>query len=156
MGEARGQSQSYQLSINPQATLMSLSSDQFQNHPSVEGNLNFFDSEWYMESNTGAGASVTFAAGPFINQSNPAFVRDCQMRLRRLRNQGAATWAFDDRIERTRYSNGKNIAFTTMSSTGAGAATVSMRVRFFTETNPSGTLAAGSYVSTVTGTISAN
>ena len=156
-GNANGQtSQHYQLNIDPNTVLTCLSADQFQTHPSVEGNLDFFDSEWYMESNSSAGASVTFSAGPFINEDNPAYMRDSQMRLRRLRNRGAATWAFEDQVERTRYSNGKMNAVVKMSCTSAGRAFVGMRVRFFTETNPTARLPAGNYVTTVVGTISAN
>lgn len=156
-GNVNGQtSQQYQLNIDPSTVLSCLSADQFQTHPGVAGNLDFFDSEWYLESNTPAGASVTFSAGPFVNQDNSAYMRDAQMRLRRLRNQGAATWAFDDQASRTRYANGNMDAVVRMSCTSAGRALVGMRVRFFTETNPAATLPAGSYVTTVVGTISAN
>ncbi|MFY9256034.1 MAG: hypothetical protein WAO83_21450 [Fuerstiella sp.] len=149
-------SQLFQVSIDPEATILSLSGDQFQNHPGVEGNLNFFESDWFVESNTSAGASVTFSAGPFVNQGNPAYRRDTSLRLRNLRNRPGASWAFDNQADRTRYSNGKLSAVVTMSSAGAGTARVGMRVRFLTELNPAGTLPAGSYVTTVTGTISAN
>ncbi len=149
-------SQLYQVSINPQATIMSLSGDQFQNHSGAEGNLDFFASDWFVESNTSAGASATFTAGPFTNQSNSAYRRDVNLRLRNLRNTAGASWVFDNQADRTRYENGKTAAVVTMSSTGPGAATVGMRVRFITGLNPAGTLPGGSYVTTVTGTISAN
>ena len=149
-------SQLYRVNIGNTVVLNALSSTQVQTHPLIPGNLNFFDSNWFVAVNSSAGASVTFEAAPFTNSTHNSYQRDVQLRLRRLRNIRGAGWAYDDRVDRTRIANGNNRAVVTMSTTRAGGANVSIRVRFFTGSDPQGTLAAGNYLTTVVGTITAN
>ena len=149
-------SQLYRVSIGSSVVINALSPTQVRTHPMTAGNVQFFDSRWFVNVNSPAGASVTFEADPFTNSAHTTYQRDVQLRLRRLRNIRGAAWGFDDRVDRTRIASGNNRAVVTMSTDSAGAANVSIRVRFITGADPQGTLAAGNYLTTVVGTIAAN
>ena len=152
----------YRVAIPNGLTLNALSSTQTSTHPLTATNLNFFNSNWFVNANNGAGANATFTAGPFVNLSDSSFRRDVHLRLRALDNNSIISqifgiqwpWQYETRNDRTRYASGDNTARVSLNSTFAGSAQVSIRVRFITGDVDS--LAAGTYQTTVVGTITAN
>ena len=151
-----GQLRAYSLSVPPIASIQSQSSPQTLEHPLVRGNLNFFDSRWNVTCNMASGATVRFAAQTFQHESDVSRQRDVQLRIQSFSAATSAGWSLTNRTDRSRHSTGKSTAMVSMASDSPGAATVNLRVRFITGSNPAERLPAGQYSTIVVGTITAN
>lgn len=110
---------------------------------------------WLVRGNVGAGVTVTFTAEtPFIHATDPNSKRDLQLGVAVGSKQGSANWTVGTATDATNYSGGTNNATVTVSSNGAGRASLNLSVGFITE--EFGTFTNGNYVSTITGTVAAN
>lgn len=146
----------YNVIVAPIVSIQALDGFQSQTHTLAPGNVDFLESRWTLTSNVPAGASVTFAATPFQNDTDSNVRRDVQLRLQNLVADAGSNWTYNDRTDRSLYLRGDLNASVSLSSGNAGSATVRVRVRFITEGNPAARLRAGTYATTLVGTISAN
>lgn len=110
---------------------------------------------WVVRGNSRAGVNVSFAtATPFTHAADSTFKRDAKLNLALGTVQGPATWTVDVNNDQTDYINNDNAALVSASSDGVGRATFNLSVTFVTE--EFGVFAAGDYLTTVVGTVTAN
>jgi hypothetical protein len=126
-------------------------------HDQSEANQSFPAQQWVVRGNTLAGVNVSFAvATPFIHTTDSSFKRDVELNLAFNSKQGPATWTVTNATDSTGYAATpiKNFATVNASSNGVGRGTFDLVVKFITD--GWGTFAAGSYETTVVGTVAAN
>ena len=124
-------------------------------HDETEDNQAFAAQSWVVKGNTLAGVSVAFATGSsFVHTTDNSFKRDATLGLSLASQQGPATWTVTQASDTTDYANSDEIASVTASSNGVGRGTFSLAVTFITD--GFGSFAAGTYETTVTGTVTAN
>jgi len=124
-------------------------------HDLTDNPQQFPPQAWLVRGNVGTGVNVAFTAGsPFVHTTDANSKRDLQLDIELGPSQGPATWTVGNASASTNYLAGTDTATVTVSSNGAGRASLNLLVSFIT--NDFGTFANGDYVSTITGTIAAN
>lgn len=112
---------------------------------------------WIVKGNTLAGLSVSFETQtPFIHTTNGTSKRNASLALAydSTSAQGGATWQITKPNDVTDYAADDNVASVQAKSNGVGRVTFNLTVGFVTDTF--GSFPAGDYVTTVTGTVTAN
>ena len=110
---------------------------------------------WIVAGNTTHGVTVNFAVTkPFTHSTNASFRRDARLSLATGSTTGPASWAVTQPSASTNYVGNVNGAVVTARSNNVGRANMLLTVTFVT--GDPGLLLAGDYVTTVTGTVSAN
>lgn len=123
-------------------------------HDESNNTLAFAPQAWVVRGNARNGVNVSFAtATAFVNTSDSTFKRDAKLELGLGTTQGPATWAIGTASDTTDYTGGDQVAQVTASSNGVGRANLNLTVSFIT--GEYGVFAAGDYVTTVTGTVTA-
>ncbi len=127
-------------------------------HKETDSNEVFEDQTWTVKGNTLAGVNVTFVAvSPFQHtDTSTTFKRNALLGLAPGTLTGPATWTIVKGSDATDYANAtpKNTATVKASSNGVGTAELKLSVTFITD--GFGTFAAGTYETTVTGTVASN
>ena len=117
-------------------------------HDGTAGNKAFATQSWTCASNNAGGVTVTLTATAFGHATVGTSNADVALTL-------ANTGVFNPTTANASTSGGSGTAQVVGASTGAGSGTFELTVEFVTPADLS-TLVAGSYTSTVTGTIVAN
>jgi hypothetical protein len=139
----------------PQNISISAPSDVLINHDLSNTDQAFAAQAWDVRGNTATGVTVNFSVNtPFIHQTNNTFKRDAKLSLAKGTTTGTANWTVTSSTDQTNYAGAKNNATVTAASDGAGRANMLVSVTFIT--GDVGSVLAGDYVTTVTGTVSAN
>lgn len=120
-------------------------------HNTTDANQSFPSQTWTAISNNGPGATVSFVITPF---ANGAIRRNASLTASLLSSDVGSGWAMTTASGTTDHTSATPNATVGAASTAAGNAAFGLAVTFL-DTDYSA-LAAGSYVSTVTGTITAN
>ena len=126
-------------------------------HDMTNSNQAFPAQAWVVTGNTKNGVNVTLVAGsPFTNTADSAAVRDVQLGLSMGNSVGSGAWTVTTASDSTNYANAspKLTATVAASSNGVGSGTLNLTVTFVT--NNIATVEAGSYTTTVTGTVASN
>ena len=141
--------------VVPQSLAITAPANISLNHDLTNNNQSFAAQSWNVRGNTTTGLSVNFAvAQPFTNTTNNAFMRDVQLGLATGATTGPATWSVTKATGSTNYAAGTQTANVAATSNGVGSANMLLSVTFLT--GDVTTIAAGNYVTTVTGTVTAN
>jgi len=136
------------LSITAPPTSASLNHDETSNPQA------FPPQTWAVRGNLRSGVNVNFTtATPFTLVGDDTFKRNAKLALAVGTTQGTAAWTVGTAADETNYVAGDNDAQVSVSSSGIGRASLNLTVSFVTD--DFATLAAGNYVTTVTGTIAA-
>jgi hypothetical protein len=139
----------------PQNISISAPSDVLINHDLTNADQAFGAQAWDVRGNTPSGVTVNFSVtSPFTNQTNNTFKRDARLSLVKGTTTGTANWTVTTATDQTNYTGSDNGATVTASSDGAGRANMLLTVTFVT--GDIGSVLAGDYVTTVTGTVTAN
>lgn len=139
----------------PQNISITAPSDVLINHDLTSADQAFGAQAWDVRGNTASGVTVNFAVNsPFVNQTNNTFKRDARLSLAKGTTTGTANWTVTTATDQTNYTGSDNSATVTASSDGAGRANMLLTVTFVT--GDIGSVLAGDYVTTVTGTVTAN
>lgn len=120
-------------------------------HNTLDANQAFAAQTWTAISNNGAGATVDFVITPF---SNGTTQRNARLTTGLASSDAGSGWSMTTITGTTDYTSGTPNATVSAASTAPGNATFGLNVTFL-DTDYS-LLPAGSFVSTVTGTITAN
>lgn len=124
-------------------------------HDETDNNQVFPSQSWVVKGNVLAGVNVVFATNqPFTHATDNTFKRNAKLDLAAGAKLGPATWTVTKATDTTDYATNKLVASVTASSNGVGRSAFDLSVTFITDTF--GTFAAGSYTTTVTGTVTAN
>lgn len=109
---------------------------------------------WAVKGNVRNGMTVTFATNqPFVHAQDSSFKRNARLELALGTVAGPATWSITSSADQTDYVNNDSVAQVSAESNGVGRANFDLTVKFITEEY--GLFAAGNYVTTVTGTVTA-
>ena len=139
------------LTITPPAASVSVAHDQTDNDQV------FSAQQWLVTQNGSAGATVTFATNQaFTNTVATTIKRNAKLDLALASSDSGSGWAVSVASDQTDYANvtPDEVATVQAASTAPGDAAFDLTVTFIT--TDFSTLASGSYVTTVTGTITAN
>lgn len=120
-------------------------------HDTTDTNQVFPTQTWTAICNNGPGASLAFVITPFVNGTTK---RNATLSAAVTSSGAGSGWAMTTASATTNYTLPSPNATVSAASTGPGNATFGLNVTFI-DTNYS-VLPAGSFVSTVTGTITAN
>lgn len=128
-------------------------------HSETENNPNFGDQSWTVKGNTLAGVNVSLVAGsPFQHTTDTGSKRNASLGLTfgTLTGPTATVWTLTSGSDATDYAAAtpKNTATVQATSNGVGTAELKLSVTFVTD--GFGTFAAGTYETTVTGTVASN
>ena len=125
-------------------------------HDGTNNNQAFGLQQWEIHSNAKKGASVNFqTTNAFRNTFGGVTIkRDAKIQLDIDRQEVAANWVVTSAVSQTNYAVGNEVAVVSAISAAPGDATFNVRVTFI-ETDFSA-LRAGTYSTTVVGTITAN
>jgi len=147
-------SQSFTVTV-PQSISITAPGPAVLTHDETDGNQNFQPQNWVVRGNARNGVNVTFStAQPFVHVDDNTFKRDARLTLALGTSQGPAAWAVAGTgIDATDFANGDGVASVAASSNGVGRTNLALSVSFLTQDY--GLVAAGNYVTTVTGTIAA-
>lgn len=118
-------------------------------------NLQAFPTQiWTVRGNGLAGVNVTFETQqPFTHATDNSFKRNAKIDLAVGTKQGPADWTISKATDTSDYATNKNKASVAASSNGVGRAQFNINVSFVTDSF--GTFAAGDYLTTVVGTVTA-
>lgn len=123
-------------------------------HDQTDNPQAFPAQSWAVKGNLKGGVTVSFAtASPFVHSTDSSFKRNAKLNLALNNKQGPATWTVDVNQDQTDYVGNDPVAQVTANSNGVGRANFDLTVTFVTE--DFSLFAAGDYITTVTGTISA-
>lgn len=124
-------------------------------HDETDNPQAFPPQAWIVRGNILGGINVTLTAdSPFVHKTDATSRRDLQLDLAIGIVHGPAAWTVNVPTDATDYSAGKTQAVVTASSDGVGRANVELTVSFLTD--EFGTFAAGTYDTTITGTVASN
>lgn len=124
-------------------------------HDGTDSDQPFGLQQWDVRNNARNGATVTFSTSTaFRNTTVTTVKRDARLRVGIARMDPGANWAISQLIDQTNYLAGDEYAAVSVTSTTRGDATFNLFVSFVT--SDFGTLRAGTYTTTVVGTITAN
>ena len=125
------------------------------NHDETDNNQPFPQQGWVVKGNTLTGVTVSFATNQaFVHTTNATFKRNAKLDLALGATLGPATWNITQATDTTDYANNDGVASVQANSNGVGRANFNLAVTFITD--GFGSFAAGDYVTTVTGTVTAN
>lgn len=146
--------QNYTVTV-PQNISITAPSDVSLTHDMTDANQAFPSQQWVVKGNTQNGVTVSFATTqPFVNASNSNAKRDAGLSLSVGGTAGTGTWTVTKASDTSNYAGGSATATVQAASNGSGRATFNLGVTFIT--NGIDTVEAGNYVTTVTGTVTAN
>lgn len=129
--------------------------DQAITHDETDSNQSFPLQTWSVVGNTVAGVTVSLAVDqPFTHTADPSYRRDVQMGFAIKNTSGPGTWTLTQSSDTTDYDANDLVATVGASSNGTGSATFDLAISFITGTY--GSFAAGTYETTVVGTVTAN
>lgn len=129
--------------------------DALIDHDETDGDQAFPTQQWLVKANVRDGVTVTFSTTQaFTNTTDATYKRDAQLGLAVASSQGPATWVVNQATDSTDYGSGDEVATVQASSDRVGRAVFDLAVTFITDVY--GTFLEGGYVTTVTGTITAN
>ncbi|HBJ33439.1 MAG TPA: hypothetical protein DDZ51_01505 [Planctomycetaceae bacterium] len=124
-------------------------------HDLTDNPQQFPPQAWLVRGNVGTGVTVAFTAGtPFVHTTDASSKRDLKLDVAVGSFQGPAYWSVEQETASTNYLNNEDTATVTVSSNGAGRASLNLTVSFITD--EFGSFINGDYVSTITGTIASN
>jgi len=124
-------------------------------HDLTSGDQVFESVIWHAEnSSLLSGATVVLSCGPFVHESLPANRADARLTILIQSQDLGAVWLPLIHTSHTHIDMGDDDAVVVAGSALTGDAQISLKTRFLGV--PPGTLAAGVYKTTVTGTITAN
>ena len=147
-------SQSFTVTV-PQSISITAPASAVITHDETDAAQNFQPQTWIVRGNARNGVNVTFStAQPFIHAEDNTFRRDARLTLALGTSQGPAVWTVaGSGTDATDFSSGDGVATVGASSNGVGRTNLALSVSFLTQDY--GLVAAGNYVTTVTGTIAA-
>lgn len=146
-------SQTFTVTV-PQSISITAPSAAVLTHDQTDAAQTFQPQTWVVRGNARNGVNVTFStAQPFIHSEDNSFKRDARLTLALGTSQGPATWVLGTSTDTTDFGTGDGVATVTAGSNGVGRSNLSLTVAFLTQDY--GLVAAGNYVTTVTGTIAA-
>ncbi len=123
-------------------------------HDETDNNQSFANQPWVVKGNIRNGVLVSFATGSaFVHTQDNTFQRNAKLDLGLGTTAGPAIWTITKATDQTDYATADGIATVEANSNGVGRASFNLGVSFITE--EFGLFAAGDYVTTVTGTITA-
>lgn len=147
-------SQKFTVSV-PTSVSITAPADVSLTHDQTDNNQAFPAQSWAVRGNVGAGVSVSFATNQaFTNLTDSSFKRNAKLDLAIASHTGPATWNVSKATDTTDYAGNNGVASVQASSNGVGKANFNLTVSFITDTF--GSFLAGDYVTTVTGTVTAN
>lgn len=124
-------------------------------HDTSDNDQVFPVQNWLAHTTGLTGANVTLEAqSPFTNAADASFQRDVRLDLAISSSDATANWTVTSSTAQTSYGTGQTTAAVAAQSSGPGLGQLGLTVTFV-ETGYS-SLAAGSYLTTVVGTISSN
>ncbi|MEM6364520.1 MAG: hypothetical protein AAF539_07795 [Planctomycetota bacterium] len=124
-------------------------------HDETDANQSFPIQTWSVIGNTVGGVTVSLAVDqPFTHTVDPTYKRDVQLGLALNSTSGPGTWTISQASDITDYGANDLAATVGAASNGTGSATFDLSVSFITDTY--GSFAAGTYETTVVGTVTAN
>jgi hypothetical protein len=125
-------------------------------HDGTDADQRFGQQQWAIRNNFHRGATVTFETRTAFRNTTAAgtIKRDARIQMGIARQEAGANWAVTTATDQTRYASGDEFAIVTATSTVRGDAVFDIFVTFVT--SDFGTLRAGTYSTTVIGTITAN
>ena len=123
--------------------------------PNSSATLAFPAEVWNVKGNVLNGVAVTFSTDQaFTNTTDSTYKRDAKLTLSTASSTGPASWVIGTGTDSTNYAGGDGVATVTASSNKAGQANFNIVVEFLTVDIAE--VAAGSYETTVTGTVTEN
>ncbi len=123
-------------------------------HDETDNNQSFAQQSWVVKGNIRNGVLVSFATGSaFVHTQDNTFQRNAKLDLAVGTTAGPATWTVTKATDQTDYATADGVASVEANSNGVGRAAFNLGVTFITE--EFGLFAAGDYVTTVTGTVTA-
>lgn len=147
-------SQGFSVIVPTSLSIVAPSSTTSVNHNETDSPQAFPAQVWAVRGNLRSGVNVNFTTtSPFVHAEDPEFRRNAQLDLAVGTTQGPALWTVAKASDATAYATGDNDAQVSVSSSGVGRANLNLTVSFITD--DFGTLAAGTYATTVVGTIAA-
>ncbi|MBC8115497.1 MAG: hypothetical protein H7062_14020 [Candidatus Saccharimonas sp.] len=125
-------------------------------HDGTNNDQPFGLQQWEIRDNAKRGATVTFETRTaFRNTAGPGTVkRDARLQMSIARQEAGGDWVVTQATDQTNYAVGDEFAIVSATSTDRGDATFNIFVTFVT--SDFSTLRAGTYSTTVIGTVSAN
>ena len=151
---AQSGSQKYTVVV-PSSLTITAPADVSLTHDESDNDQAFPAQQWVVKGNSLNGVSVSFATSQaFKHTTEPTYKRDLTLGLAVASSNGPATWNVTQASDTTDYVGSDEVATVAASSNGVGRATFDLSVTFITDSF--GTFAAGSYETTVVGTLTAN
>lgn len=124
-------------------------------HDETDNDQTFPTQRWRVRANVRDGVTVVFSTDQaFTHTTDRTYKRDATLKLGVAWDLGPATWVVGQASDSTDYASGDETAAVQASSDRPGMAAFNLGVSFMTDTY--GTFLAGDYVTTVTGTVTAN
>jgi hypothetical protein len=124
-------------------------------HDGTDSNNAFSAQQYSVSQNPISGSSVTFdVSAPFTHTTASSFKRDCKLDLAIASSEAVALWAVSTASDQTDYGSSDNAAQVAAASQLPGDVVFNLTVTFIT--SDYSTLAAGSYSTTVTATLTSN
>jgi hypothetical protein len=145
----------YTVHVPPRMMIIAPSGIASVTHDGTEADQAFAAERWTVNQNSPAGAVVTFTTEyAFTSTLAPTLKRDARLDLALDSAQSASAWTVSIPTDQTNYASAAEVAKVQATSTAPGRAAFDLTVTFLT--GDIITLASGDYMTTVTGTITAN
>ena len=147
--------QNFTVTVDPELTITAPVAVSIT-HDTTDANQVFAAQSWTVTQNASAGAAVTFSTNQAFTNATANMKRNAKLDLAIATSDSAAGWTVSVASNQTDYANATpdEIATVSAASTAPGDAAFNLTVTFV-DTDFS-VLASGNYVTTVTGTITAN
>lgn len=125
-------------------------------HDGTDNDQPFGLQQWEIRDNARRGATVTFETRTAFRNTTVAgtIKRDARLQMSIARQEAGGTWVVTQATDQTNYAAGDEFAIVSATSTGRGDAAFNLFVTFVT--TDFSTLRAGTYSTTVIGTVTAN
>lgn len=124
-------------------------------HNGTDGPQAFPEVAWQLHSGLDPlGYTVQWSSSPFQHTSRESLKADCKLQIRILASAGSANWTIASPSDQTDYAGGDQSAVVAAQSVAEGDGEVGLTVTFLD--GDFSKLGAGSYMLTVTGTITSN
>lgn len=145
----------YMVRVPPRMTIAAPSGMESITHSGTDADQVFATQRWTVDQNSPAGAVVTFnTEDAFTSTITPSLKRDARLDLVIGSSESNSGWTVSLPSDQTNYASASEVAKVQAASSAPGSAAFDLTVTFLT--GDIVTLASGDYMTTVTGTITAN
>jgi hypothetical protein len=151
---AQSANQGFDLTVPATLSIVAPTANVVLTHNKLNNNQNFPVQSWTIAGNSPAGVAVSFStATPFVHATQNTFKADAKLTLAVGATSGGP-FTITTATDTTNFATNDNVAAVVATSSGPVSGKLNLSVSFVS--SDFGVLAAGTYRTTVTGTIAAN